>query len=98
MQGWEDRLANTRSAKKRMRQNGRRRTRNARLRTRARSSVRAARMAIDGGEKAGSEAAVKSAIQELDRAATKGVIHRNNAARRKGRLQKRLARMKSAKK
>jgi len=91
-------LANTKSAKKRIRQNSRRRVRNARIRTRARSSVRSARQVVDGGEPAASEAAVKSAIQELDRAATKGVIHPNNAARRKSRLQKRLARMKSAKK
>jgi small subunit ribosomal protein S20 len=41
---------------------------------------------------------VKSAIRELDRAASKGVIHRNNAARRKSRLQKRLAATPAAKK
>jgi len=88
-------LANTKSAKKRIRQNSRRRVRNARIRTRARSSVRTARQAIEGTDKVAGEAAVKSAIQELDRAAAKGVLHRNNAARRKGRLQKRLAQMKS---
>jgi small subunit ribosomal protein S20 len=88
-------LANTKSAKKRIRQNSRRRVRNARIRTRARSSVRSARQAVEGGG-ASSEAAVKSAIEELDRAASKGVIHRNNAARRKSRLQKHLAKMKSS--
>ena len=91
-------MANTKSAKKRIRQNARRRVRNATIRTRTRSSVRSARQAVDGSDLIAGEAAVKSAIQELDRAASKGVIHRNNAARRKSRLQKHLAKVKSAKK
>ena len=91
-------MANTKSAKKRIRQNSRRRVRNAKIRTRARSSVRGARQAVEGTNPAAGEAAVKAAIQELDRAASKGVIHRNNAARRKSRLQKRLAQMKGPKK
>ena len=98
MRGREERLANTKSAKKRIRQNSRRRVRNARIRTRARSSVRAARQAVEGSDRNAGEVAVKSAIQELDRAASKGVLHRNNAARRKSRLQKQLAKMPSAKK
>ncbi|HLE23388.1 MAG TPA: 30S ribosomal protein S20 [Anaerolineales bacterium] len=91
-------MANTKSAKKRIRQNSRRRVRNARIRTRARSSVRSARQAVEGSDRNAGEVAVKSAIQELDRAASKGVLHRNNAARRKSRLQKQLAKMPSAKK
>ncbi len=87
-------MANTKSAKKRVRQNSRRRLRNARVRTRARSSVRSARRAVDGGE-ATSPDAVQSAIQELDRAASRGVIHPNNAARRKSRLQRSLAKSKA---
>ena len=98
MRGREEQLANTKSAKKRIRQNSRRQARNARIRTRARSSVRSARQTVDGSDRNAGEAAVKSAIQELDRAASKGVIHRNNAARRKSRLQKHLAKAKSAKK
>jgi small subunit ribosomal protein S20 len=98
VRGREERLANTKSAKKRIRQNSRRRVRNARIRTRVRSSVRTARQAVEGSDQTTGEAAVKSAIQELDRAASSGVLHRNNAARRKGRLQKRLAKMKIAKK
>lgn len=91
-------MANTKSAKKRIRQNSRRRVRNARVRTRARSSVRAARQVVESGDAAAGETAVKAAIRELDRAASKGVIHSNNAARRKSRLQKQLARSKAAKK
>jgi len=87
-------LANTKSAKKRIRQNSRRRLRNARVRTRARSSVRSARRAVDSGQ-ATSPEAVHAAIQELDRAASSGVIHPNNAARRKSRLQRSLSKSKA---
>ena len=91
-------MANTKSAKKRIRQNSRRRVRNARIRTRARSSVRAARLAMESNDPGAGSEAVKAAIKELDRAASSGVIHRKNAARRKGRLEKRLAKVKGAKK
>jgi small subunit ribosomal protein S20 len=79
-------LANTRSAKKRIRQSRVRRLRNRIVRTRARSSVREARQPASPGEATGREAAVREAIRQLDKAAAKGVIHRNNAARRKRRL------------
>lgn len=83
-------MANTPSAKKRMRQNQKRRLRNRMVRTRARTAVRRARQAIETGDPDAAKAALK-AVSELDRAAIKGVIHRNNAARRKSRLMKRLA-------
>lgn len=89
-------MANTKSAKKRIRQGARRRVRNSRIRTRARSSVRDARKAIESGEAPSSQAAVQAAIRQLDRAVSKGVIHPNNAARRKSRLHKRLAQLKAA--
>ena len=50
--------------------------------------VTKARQAIDSG--ADAQEAVRTAVSELDRAAKKGVIHRNNAARRKSRLMKQL--------
>ena len=84
-------LANTRSAKKRIKQNEKRRERNRPVRTRARTQVRLARTAIEGGKPDLATAAVQEAIQQLDRAADAGVIHRKNAARRKSRLMKRLA-------
>jgi small subunit ribosomal protein S20 len=89
-------LANTRSAKKRIRQNEKQRARNKLYRTRARSHVKQARMAIEGGDGAAAQEAVSAAISELDRAATKGVIHPNNASRRKSRLMKLLQRSQSA--
>jgi small subunit ribosomal protein S20 len=80
-------LANTASALKRIRSNNRKRLRNKIVRTRTRTAIRAAREATP--EEA--RAATLAAISALDRAAQKGVIHRNNAARRKSRLVKRLA-------
>jgi small subunit ribosomal protein S20 len=83
-------LANTRSAKKRIRQTARRHANNRVVRTRARSTVKQAKTALESSDPA-AETAVRKAISELDRAAAKGVIHKNNAARRKRRLAKRLA-------
>ena len=83
-------MANTPSAIKRVRQNARRRIRNRRVRSRMRTFVKKADATIATGDRALAERAVRAAISELDRAAQKGVIHRNNAARRKSRLIRRL--------
>jgi small subunit ribosomal protein S20 len=80
-------LANLQSAIKRIRSNERKRVRNRIIRTRARSAVGAAKTAEKADAK---EAAIRAAIRELDRAASKGVIHKNNAARRKSRLLREL--------
>lgn len=84
-------MANTASAKKRIRQNEKRRMRNKVWRTRARTSVKEARTAIDSGDREAAENATRVAIEQLDKAASKGVIHNKNASRRKSRLMKRLA-------
>ena len=80
-------MANTASALKRIRSNNRKRIRNKIVRTRTRTAIRTAREATP--EEA--RAATLAAVSALDRAAQKGVIHRNNAARRKSRLMKHLA-------
>ena len=84
-------MANIKSAIKRNKQNEKKRLHNRVYRGRARTFVQKARSTIakEGGEEA--KTAVLQAISELDRAAGKGVIHKNNAARRKGRLMKLLA-------
>jgi small subunit ribosomal protein S20 len=82
-------VANTRSAKKRIRQNERRRLRNRAERSAVRSSVKSAREAL-GGKGAESANAVREAIRSLDRAVTKGIGHRNTAARRKSALARKL--------
>ena len=83
-------MANTKSAQKHMRQDIKRRVRNRVVRSSARTYVKRARVLINAGEMDESVAAVHEAISALDRAVAKGVIHRNNAARRKSRLMKRL--------
>jgi small subunit ribosomal protein S20 len=79
-------LANLKSSIKRIRSNERKRVQNRIIRTRARSAVGTAKSA----GKETKEAAIRTAIRELDRAASKGVIHKNNAARRKSRLLREL--------
>jgi small subunit ribosomal protein S20 len=83
-------LANINSQIKRNRQNEKRRIRNRNLRGAARTAITAARNAFEENEPTTKEAVLK-AISTLDKAAEKGVIHKNNASRRKGRLMKRLA-------
>jgi small subunit ribosomal protein S20 len=78
------------SAKKRHRQSLVRRERNLTRRTAARSAVRAAREAISSGAQDEAEAAIRRAGSLLDRAARKGTLHPNNAARRKSRLARML--------
>ncbi len=84
-------MANIKSAIKRNKQNEKRRVKNRVYRGKARTFVQKARAAIDGGDVEASKAATMNAISALDKAAQKGVIHKNNAARRKSRLMKRLS-------
>jgi small subunit ribosomal protein S20 len=83
-------LANIKSQIKRNRQNEKRRVRNRTVRGAARTAVAQARNAFTEGSPETKEAVLK-AISMLDQAAGKGVIHPNNASRRKGRLMKKLA-------
>jgi small subunit ribosomal protein S20 len=84
-------VPNTKSAIKMVRVAERRRLRNRPIRSSVKTFVRKAEHAIVGsGDEAVS--AVVAAIRALDKAVNKGVIHRNNAARRKSRLMKKLNR------
>ena len=82
-------MPNNAAAEKRMRQEQKRRLHNRSIKSLVRTQITKARNAIAAGDES-SEEAVRRAVSELDRAAKKGVIHRNNAARRKSRLMKRL--------
>lgn len=85
-------MASHRSALKRFRQSEQRRIHNRIYRTRARNFVKKARAAIDSGDDLeAAKEATRSAVRDLDMAASRGTIHPNNAARRKGRLMKQLA-------
>jgi small subunit ribosomal protein S20 len=84
-------LANIKSQIKRNKQSEKKRVFNRVFRGKARTMLQHARKAIESGEEETSQQAVMLAIRSLDKAAQKGIIHKNNAARRKSRLMKRLA-------
>ena len=79
-------MANTRSAEKRSKQTEKRRLRNIQVRTRVKSAVKRVRELLAQGDAAGAKAALVAASQALDRAASKGVLHRNAASRRVSRV------------
>ena len=85
-------MANHKSALKRIRQTEKRRIANRTIRNRARTFVKKAKTAIkaDAGNEAAVEA-VRQAVRDLDKAASSGIIHARNAARRKSRLMSQLA-------
>jgi small subunit ribosomal protein S20 len=85
----EGHLPNIRSAEKRMRQSVKRRQRNRLVTSTARTYIHRAERQITGGDTQAAET-VLQAIRALDKAAEKGIIHKNNAARRKSRLMRKL--------
>ena len=86
----EEVLANIKSAIKRNRQNEKRRLHYRVFRGSTRTQIRKARNSIISGDQKSAAEEVKRAIAQLDRAAAKGIIHKNNAARRKSRLMAQL--------
>jgi small subunit ribosomal protein S20 len=90
-------MANSRSARKRIRQTERKHVRNRTIRSAVRTKVaKARRSLLDVAEEVNPQEDVQAAIRALDRAAEKGVLHRNNAQRRKSRLATMAARLASA--
>ena len=83
-------MANIKSQKKRNRQNVVRHERNKAVRSELKTRVKTARTAIDTGAE-NTDDAVRLAQKRLDKAGTKGRIHKNQAARRTSRLMKRQA-------
>lgn len=83
-------MANTKSARKMTRVIERRRQRNRPIRSAAKTYVSKARALISDGELEAGKTAAAQALQALDKAVQKGVLHRNNASRRKSRLMKNL--------
>ena len=82
-------MANTKSAKKAVRVIARRQERNKSVRTEVKSIFKKANTAISTGDKE-SKTLVQTAEAIIDRAASKGVMHKNKAARKKSRLAKKL--------
>jgi len=83
-------LPNTRSARKQVRVTQRRQLRNKSIKSLCKTNITKAEGLIFSGELESAQEAAVAAISSLDRAAEKGVIHPNNAARRKSRLMKKL--------
>ncbi|MGH2458541.1 MAG: 30S ribosomal protein S20 [Chloroflexota bacterium] len=82
-------MANTKSALKAIRVSERRRRRNQPIRSGVKTAIRRAVASIGEGNPETTQQAVVTAVSQLDKAASKGVIHWRNAARRKSRLMRR---------
>jgi len=84
-------MPNIKSAIKRAKTNEKRRLRNASLKSALRTAIKHAEQAIAAGtDVEAAKAAVQAAQRKLDKAVTKGIIHKNAAARKKSRLAKKL--------
>ncbi|NKC30492.1 30S ribosomal protein S20 [Falsiroseomonas selenitidurans] len=83
-------MANTASARKRIRQTEKRTERNRARRSRVRSFLRKVELAIAGGDKTVAQEALRAAQPEMQRAADKGVFHDNTVARKLSRLSARI--------
>ena len=86
----------TKSAKKAMRQSQRKALRGKSLRSRAKTMIVKAEGQVAAGDAEAARTAMVSAVKALDKAAAKGKIHANNAARRKSRLMKKVNRVAKA--
>ena len=84
-------MAHSLSAKKRIRQNVKRRARNRWRKEQIKEAVRTFNEALRDGDKAKAAEQLKVVYQKLDKVAAKGTIHKNMASRKKSRLAKRLA-------
>ena len=83
-------MANTASARKRIRQTEKRTIRNRARKSRVRTFLRKVEQAIAGGDHDAAREALRAAQPELQRAATKGVMHRNMVSRKMSRLSARV--------
>ena len=83
-------MANTASAQKRNRQTKRRTARNQARKSRVRTFVKKVETAIAGGDRAAAGEALRAAQPEMQRAASKGVVHKNTVARKLSRLSARI--------
>ena len=89
-------MANTKSAKKRIRQTEKRTARNRLYRSSARTYIKRTRQLIAAGELEQAEEMAERAYSTLDKAARKRILHPRNAARRKSRLMSALAAARAA--
>lgn len=83
-------MANTKSAKKSIKVQERRRARNQMVKTRVRGSFKKANQAVLAQDSEAAKTEVTNAISQIDKAVAKGIFHKNTAARKKSRLMKKL--------
>ena len=81
-------MANIKSAKKRILVNETKAARNKAIRSKVKTCIKKVEAAVAAGDKAAAQAALTVAIAEIDKAATKGVYHKNNASRKVSRVTK----------
>ncbi|MBM4235698.1 MAG: 30S ribosomal protein S20 [Firmicutes bacterium] len=79
-------MPNIKSAEKRVRQNVKRELRNRRTKSMLKKSIRRFEESLQGGDMEEAKVTLNAAVRQIDRAATRGVVHKNNAARKKSRL------------
>ena len=79
-------MANIKSAKKRIRVIERKTLENKMIKSRTKTAMKKVFVALESGDKTSATTALTDAISQIDRAATKGIYHKNNAARKKSRL------------
>ncbi|MFW5419606.1 30S ribosomal protein S20 [Nocardiopsis sp. CNT-189] len=89
-------MANIKQQKKRIRQNEKARIRNRAVKSSLKTAVRKFREAAEAGNVEQATELQRAAARQLDKAASKGVIHKNQAANRKSAIAKRLEQAKSA--
>jgi len=81
-------LANIKSAKKRIKVIAKKTLRNKMIKSRTKTAIKKVVTAVSGGDKEAATVALQNAVSTIDRACTKGIYHKNNAARKKSRLTK----------
>jgi small subunit ribosomal protein S20 len=84
-------VANIKSQIKRIRTNEKARQRNKAVKSSLKTAVRKFRQAAETGDAAAAQTALRAASRQLDKAASKGVIHQNQAANRKAAMAKRVS-------
>lgn len=87
------RMANIKSAKKRILTSQKKAEANKAVKSGVKTSVKKVRAAIDAGDKAAAQEALKAAASTIDKAGTKGVLHANNASRKISRLASAVSKM-----
>ncbi|MBE6013476.1 30S ribosomal protein S20 [Anaeropeptidivorans aminofermentans] len=81
-------MANIKSAKKRIKVSAKKSLRNKMIKSKTKTAIKKVIVASEAGNKEGAAEALANAVKTIDKAASKGIYHKNNAARKKSRLAK----------